>query len=245
MTAARPFYAQFGWAYDLLVNDSVEPWVEAVEAALLARLRSRSADILDAGCGTGRHAAEFAKRGHIVTLVDGSEPLLDEARKRLPTARIVCADLETLALGSTFEAIACRGVLNDICSDGARTAVLRRFASHLPAGGVIVLDVRELEGTRHRYGPGRVSRREVPTPRGVLSFEGAGRMDGVLLQVSERHVLREPAGIRTAKYEFTMRPWTARELADRLGGADFENIEVSPGVGRRAADRLLCIATRR
>jgi SAM-dependent methyltransferase len=194
VTAARPFYAQFGWAYDHLVDDPVEPWVEAVEAALSARASPLPARILDAGCGTGRHAAAFAKRGHVVALVDSSQELLNQARQRMPAAPAVRAKLETLALGGTFDAIVCRGVLNDICSDHGRTDVLRRFASHLSGGGLVVLDVRELGGTRRRYGGGRVSRRERSTPRGLLTFETVGRMDDALCGSRSSIISTPPPG---------------------------------------------------
>src|SRR5260221_7397314 len=36
-------------------------------------------DILDMGCGTGRHAIELAKRGYLVTGVDISRGMLAEA----------------------------------------------------------------------------------------------------------------------------------------------------------------------
>ena len=52
----RPFYADYAEAYDLLMTDPVEPWVEAVHDRLLAG-GWPSAMVLDAGCGTGRHAA--------------------------------------------------------------------------------------------------------------------------------------------------------------------------------------------
>lgn len=239
----RPFYGQFGWAYDLLVDDPVEPWVDAVEAALAARALATRVRVLDAGCGTGRHAAELARRGHTLTLVDGSKALLDVARRRLPAARLLRADLETLALGAAFDVVACRGVLNDICADDDRTEVLRRFARHLTPRGIVVIDVRELAATAARYGGGRTSRREVPTPSGLLTFEASGRMDGELLRIAERHELRNAAGTRAAEYEFTMRPWTADELAGRLGEAGFREIELSAGIGRRSADRMLCVAT--
>lgn len=47
-------------AYDLLVDDPVGPWIEVVEDALRRRAAPLPARILDAGCGTGRHAAAFA-----------------------------------------------------------------------------------------------------------------------------------------------------------------------------------------
>jgi hypothetical protein len=36
VSGARPFYADYAEAYDLLVTDPVEPWVEAVHDRLLS-----------------------------------------------------------------------------------------------------------------------------------------------------------------------------------------------------------------
>jgi SAM-dependent methyltransferase len=65
----RPFYAAYGWAYDLLITHPVQPWAEMVSAALDSAGIDAPARILDAGCGTGRHAAELAHRGYRVDLL--------------------------------------------------------------------------------------------------------------------------------------------------------------------------------
>src|SRR5918999_6460931 len=93
MASGRPFYSEFGWAYDLLVDDPVEPWVDAVEGALRERGVGAPARILDAGCGTGRHAAELAARGHALVLLEPVAELLDQARERLPDTPAIEADL--------------------------------------------------------------------------------------------------------------------------------------------------------
>jgi SAM-dependent methyltransferase len=73
----RPFYADYAEAYDLLVTDPAEPWAEAVHDRLLSS-GWPSALVLDAGCGTGRHAAALAAKGHHVDLgvvaVTGRKP---------------------------------------------------------------------------------------------------------------------------------------------------------------------------
>lgn len=244
MSATRPFYGEFGWAYDLLVDDPVEPWVDAVEAALRANALPDRAQLLDAGAGTGRHAAELARRGHAVTLVDASPSLLDQARARLPSARIVHADLTTLRLDTEFDAIVCRGVLNDVLDDEPRAEILGRFAAHLVAGGIVVLDVRDLDATARRYRGGRSSRRIARTPLGELTYDAAGRMDGGLLRVSEHHELRDQSRLKVADHELAMRPWTREEVESRLRAAGFQDVEIVPGVGRETTDRLLCVAVR-
>jgi SAM-dependent methyltransferase len=108
----RPFYASYGWAYDLLITDPVQPWTDMVSATLDAAGITAPARVLDAGCGTGRHAAGLARRGYRTELLDASASLLAVARARLPQAPAHHADLCTLDLGTRYDAITCRGVLN-------------------------------------------------------------------------------------------------------------------------------------
>lgn len=71
----RPFYARHADAYDALITDPVDPWADAVHSHL-ARTGVACATLLDAGCGTGRHANGLIQRGHVVELLDASEELL-------------------------------------------------------------------------------------------------------------------------------------------------------------------------
>ena len=43
---------------------------------------NKSLQVLDVGCGTGRHAIELARRGYAVTGVDFSRAQLDRARQK-------------------------------------------------------------------------------------------------------------------------------------------------------------------
>jgi Methyltransferase domain len=86
VSRARPFYASFAEAYDLLITDPVEPWISAVDARLRAN-GDVGQRLLDAGCGTGRHAAALISLGYDVELADASPEMLRLAAKRCPTAR--------------------------------------------------------------------------------------------------------------------------------------------------------------
>lgn len=149
VAAKRPFYDLHADAYDSLIIDPVEPWVDAVDD----RLRSAgltSASILDAGCGTGRHAQALVERGHEVSLMDASSRLLAIASSRCPDSPAHHADICGPDLGETFEAITCRGVLNDLVMDEERDAALRSFAGLLRDGGMLLLDIRETAEARRR-----------------------------------------------------------------------------------------------
>ena len=63
--------------------------------------------VLDAACGTGRHAAHLVERGHQVTGVDSSPEMLAKARGRVPGS-FLAADLSHLPFpDGSFDAVVC------------------------------------------------------------------------------------------------------------------------------------------
>jgi SAM-dependent methyltransferase len=243
VSRARPFYARHAQAYDLLVTDPVEPWVETVHERLV-RAGRPAAWVLDAGCGTGRHAAALTALGHHVDLADAAEDLLRQAAARCPRARTFHTDLCALDLGPQYQAVTCRGVLNDMIADTDRDAVLRCFAASLHPGGLLFLDVREAHGSRDRADATPRRQTVQLDPDTHLDFTTTVTWHAGLLHVDEHYTLRcgqQPA--RESTYDFVMRPWTQDELVRRLTTAGFHDIEIRPGVGRKTPDRLLVIAT--
>lgn len=242
VSQTRPFYAAHADAYDLLVTDPVEPWVEAVHDNLVAQGWS-SALVLDAGCGTGRHAAALAAKGHRVDLADASPDLLARAASRNPAGRALHVDLCTFTAETAYQAVMCRGVLNDMTTDAERDAVLRAFAGALTDGGLLLLDVREAAGSRRRA-DGMPRHRTVDlAEHGILQFTNTVTWQQGLIHVREESRLQRPETPADHRvFDFTMRPWSAQELRDRLDAAGFTNVGMGPGVGRAAADRLFVTA---
>lgn len=76
----RPFYAEYAWAYDLLIDRPVQKECGALVDWLNARGVFPGAAVLDAGCGTGRYAHELARRGYVVHGVDASPEFIAQAR---------------------------------------------------------------------------------------------------------------------------------------------------------------------
>lgn len=247
VAATRPFYALHAEAYDALITDPVEPWVRAVHDRLV-RHGAPCARILDVGCGTGRHARALMGLGHHVSLLDASGPLLEIARRRCPGAPAHRADICAPGLAETFDAITSRGVLNDLVADGERATALASCSRLLEPGGLLLLDVREAQWSRERA-DGLERRTEVTLPGGrILAFMSrpTWQQERGLIEVAERYELTDT---RTGEctineYRFRMRPWSAEELRRRLVAADFEDIKLHRGVGRRTPDRLLVTARR-
>jgi len=242
VSRARPFYADYAEAYDLLVTDPVEPWAEAVHDRLLAGGRA-PAVVLDAGCGTGRHAAALAAKGHHVDLADASERLLAQAASRNPCAVALHADLCALAVSGRYQAVTCRGVLNDMTTDAERDAALRSLRRALSEGGMLMLDVREPEGSRRRADGVPRHRTADLGARGVLQFTSTVTWQAGFLHVVEDYTLRRPGGpAGNRRFNFVMRPWSAQEVRERLAAAGFGRVEIGPGAGRTTGDRLFVVA---
>jgi ubiquinone/menaquinone biosynthesis C-methylase UbiE len=125
-----------GWApfYDSPGNqliDIEQPIVQEILAELPVGVA------LDAACGTGRHAAYLAERGHQVIGVDSSPEMLKVARGKLPDADFHEADLCRLPLPNcAVDLVVCALALTHV-PDLAR--VLTEFARVLRPGGHLVI----------------------------------------------------------------------------------------------------------
>lgn len=88
-------YAQWADDYDEPGNDTIE-----LEEPIVQGLLDRFPDgpVLDAACGTGRHAAYLSRLGREVIGVDSSEAMLAQARARLPDVDFRTGKLTALPL---------------------------------------------------------------------------------------------------------------------------------------------------
>src|SRR5258707_14693773 len=110
----RPFYAEYAWAFDLIIDRPVERECAVIAAWLCGRAILPGAEVLDAGCGTGRYSRELARRGYIVHGVDLSPKLIEVAKGAIgDRTGVSFAVADILAPPpSRYAAILCRGVLN-------------------------------------------------------------------------------------------------------------------------------------
>ena len=108
------------------------------EVDFLLGLDPPPGSVLDAGCGTGRVAIELARRGVEVVGVDVAADMLATARRRAPELSWVEADLASLDLGRTFDAVVLAGNVLIFVEPGTEAAVLARGAAHLRPGGALV-----------------------------------------------------------------------------------------------------------
>lgn len=113
--------------------------VDFLEAALSLRSDAR---ILDVGCGPGRHANEFARRGYTVHGIDISERFIDVARANAePGATFEVRDARSLPFVDEFDAVVClcQGAFGLMIEDDGDENVLRSITRALRPGGVLAL----------------------------------------------------------------------------------------------------------
>src|SRR4029453_14250429 len=247
----RPFYGEYAWAFDLLIDRPVAKECTAIAGWLVERGVVPGARLLDAGCGTGRYAIELGRRGYVVEGVDQSPELIDVAKRSTihqpSSVSFHVGDLLALP-DQRYDAILCRGVLNDFVNDAARLSVFAAFAGALRRPGVLILDVREWEATRDRNKREPVFRKSVLTDRGKLTFTSTTELDPERRQLllSETHTLVNDAGERSSDYRFVMRCWTRTELESVFEGGGFGSVAYfgayDPAVHAGETDRLVAVA---
>lgn len=249
--ARRPFYADYAWAFDLLIDRPVHKECAVIATWLVDRGVLPGSSILDAGCGTGRYTIELARRGYVLHGVDLSPDLIDIARRAAGDSTgcvsFHMGDITHLPT-SRYAAILCRGVLNDIIDDAGRDAVFAAFAGALQSRGVLILDVREWAASLERKSREPLFRKRVSTERGELTFTSVTALDAENRQllISERHELSGQGGERVSDYHFVMRCWERAELDVLLARHGFGKVSYfgayDPGVAVGATDRLVMVA---
>ena len=247
---SRPFYHEFAWAFDLIIDRPVERDCAVIVNWLVERGVVPGSTLLDAGCGTGRYARELARRGYLVHGIDVSLDLLEEAKRSAgQSPQITFTPGNILALpASRDDAVLCRGVLNDLVDDGDRRSAFASFAQALRRNGVLILDVRDWDATANRKQREPLFRKRVDTSRGKLTFTSVTELDREHHQliVRESHALESHGRERVVKHEFVMKCWTMAELESLLDLNGFGLVSTfgayDPAIGLGATDRLVVVA---
>jgi SAM-dependent methyltransferase len=247
----RPFYHEFAWAYDRIIDDDIARKCDFIADHFERNGVSKESRILDAGCGTGRYSINLAERGYWVIGLDISEDLLDIARRRpLPSEGRLDFEIGNILdiLPNGYDGILCRGVLNDFISDTSRDAAIRSLGRALRPHGTFILDVRDWAGTLDRKSKEPIFTKRTSTERGQLEFSSRASLNvpKKLLRVEERHTLIGGSVSKSSNYLFTMRCWTPDELSQALVASGFEPPiffgDYDWGVPLGLTDRIVAIA---
>jgi SAM-dependent methyltransferase len=250
-TGRRPFYSEYAWAFDLIIDRPVRKECAVLASWLVERNVLPGAEILDAGCGTGRYAIELARRGYRVDGIDVSPELVAVAKQTVAespgSVLFRVGDILDVP-DERYHAILCRGVLNDIVDDGERDAVFASFAQALRPGGVLIVDVRDWGASVERKSREPVFRKRVSTDRGELTFTAVTTLDldRRQLLIFESHALVANGLEHVSDYQFVMRCWEREELEVMLARHGFGTVRCfgayDVNVEAGATDRIVTVA---
>ena len=95
--------------------------------------------LLDAACGTGKHA-EYLSKTFEVTGLDLDAGLLEVARKRLPQVAFVHGDMCTTELPWKFDVITCLFSAIGYLDHAQLQQAAANFYRHLQPGGVVLIE---------------------------------------------------------------------------------------------------------
>ncbi|WP_181804122.1 class I SAM-dependent methyltransferase [Streptomyces shenzhenensis] len=113
------------------------------EARFCAALVPAGAQVLDAGCGTGRVMIRLAELGYECVGVDLDASMLAEAQRQapgLPWFQVDLAEFEPASLGLAvdFDLVVAAGNVFPLLAAGTEATVVKRLAAALRPGGLMV-----------------------------------------------------------------------------------------------------------
>jgi len=129
--------------YDLLYRDKDYPAEAQYVQSLLRRHGVKDGEILELGCGTGKHAEQLARLGYSVHGIDISPSMIDIARRRGSSdlVRFDVGDARSARLNQQFNAaISLFHVASYQTTNEDLAGMLATAAAHLKTGGIFVFD---------------------------------------------------------------------------------------------------------
>ena len=102
--------------------------------------------VLDAGCGTGRVGRELARRGIDVVGVDIDPVMLGTAQRKAPDVEWMVADIASVNLERTFDAVLMAGNVMIFLTPGTEGQVIANMARHLSPGGLLIAGFQLMPG---------------------------------------------------------------------------------------------------
>jgi SAM-dependent methyltransferase len=189
-------YGKVARIYDLLYTGiGIKDYPAESEAlhAIIQEAAPGARTLLDVACGTGAHL-EILRRWYEVEGVDLSPEMLEVARARLGDVPLQVADMRTLDLGRTFDAVTCLfSAIGYVTDPAEMRSTIQRLADHVAPGGVLIVDgwIRPEDwGDDYRGDPDVASDDTTMVVR--LSFS---RRVGSITELDLHHLVRDVDGI--------------------------------------------------
>jgi SAM-dependent methyltransferase len=206
------------------------------------------AELLDVGCGYGRHAIELVQRGYNVTGLDLSLPLLiraaDEAQRRSLTVNFVHADMREMAFEKQFDGAYSMLTSFGYFDEDTNLRVAERMGRALKPGKRLLLDV-----VNRDYVVGDLPLRVWWEGTGCVVLEEVDFNFHTSRINTHRSIVFDDG--RQVEQELSIRVYSLHEIGRLLRQAGFRVIDVSGSLATRGnffgteSRNLLVVAEKR
>lgn len=188
------------------------------------------AQILDVGCGYGRHAMELAARGYHLVGLDSSLPLLlrgaDEAQRRGLTINFVHGDMRDMTYESQFDGAYCLFSSFGYFDDETNKRTAQNIAKALKPGARFVVEVLNRD-----YLVADLPSRVWWEGDGCVVLEEVEFNYFSSRIVSNRSVVFDDG--RQVEHEISLRSFSLHELGKFLHAVGFRVLEISGSMSTR------------
>ncbi len=188
------------------------------------------AQLLDVGCGYGRHAMELAARGYHMVGLDSSLPLLlrgaDEAQRRGLTINFVHGDMRDLTFESQFDGAYCLFSSFGYFDDETNKRTAQNIARALKPGARLVVEVLNRD-----YLVADLPSRVWWEGDGCVVLEEVEFNYFSSRIVSNRSVVFDDG--RQLEHEISLRSFSLHELGKFLHAVGFRVLEISGSMSTR------------
>jgi SAM-dependent methyltransferase len=220
---------------------AADPEVEAVVA--LTGVEPGAA-VLDLGCGPGRHAMAFTRRGYRVTGVDRTAQYIEEAGQEASRQGLeiewVCADMREFRRPDSFDLamsmLTTFGYFDDPAED---RQVAEHVLTSLKPGGFLVIELMGKEVLARIF----TQRDWQELPDGVILLEERELAEDWTRLALRWIVVR---GERRKEHRFMLRLYSAAELKNLLTSTGFAQVEAYGSLQKapydNKAERLVVVA---
>ena len=226
------------WFVDLFDEDYLRtlpfltPQATQAEAefAIDAMGLAAGAQVLDVGCGYGRHAMELAARGFHVVGLDLSTPLLvrggEEAHRRGLTINFIRGDMRELDFEGQFDGAYCLFSTFGYFDDETNKKALQNISRALRVGGKVLIEILNRDYVIQ----------DLPT-RVWWEGEGCVVLEEVELNYFSSRIQVNRSVVfddgRQLEQEISVRAYSLHEIGKLMHAANFRVLEVSGGYQTR------------
>jgi SAM-dependent methyltransferase len=201
--------------------------VEFIESCLAVK---PGGQVLDIGCGYGRHAIELVQRGLDVTGLDLSLPLLlraaDEAQRRAMSVNFVHADMREMAFEKQFDGAYCMLTSFGYFDEETNLRVAEGIARALKPGGRFLLDL-----VNRDYVVSDLPSRVWWEGNGCVVLEEVDFNFHTSRILTHRSIVFEDG--RQIEQEISVRAYSLHEIGRLLRQAGFRVIDISGSLATR------------